>query len=107
MFDGHFTVRQLRAELLAELRKPQPDWDFRDDRRCAIGIVRRIYGRHMYSAEIAARLGIPGHGGVFLNPRKYGEHHYDRVTQAMVANLLEELFSTNVCSNFESCGSLA
>ena len=96
MFDGQFTVESIRQELLSELRKPQPNWDFRQSENCAIGIVRRLIGKDIiFSNEVATRLGIPGYGHLFVTPYTYKVNHFDRVTPTMVADKLEHIFRSH------------
>lgn len=96
MFDGQLTISQLRQELLAALKEPRPDWDFRSGNKCAMGIVHRLTGGFCkVSTDMAIQLGIPGHGDVFVKPSIHGVRHHDKVTQSMVADKLESLFHAN------------
>lgn len=99
MFDGQLTISQLRQELLSALKEPRPDWDFRVEDKCAMGILYRLTDdRASYKlpgVDMAIQLGIPGHSDVFVRPKVYGVCHHDKVTQSMVADKLESLFRAN------------
>lgn len=101
-FDGvtlkGMEVRQLRKELLAELRKPQPDWDFRVSWNCAIGITCRLDSKLAMDANsVANGLGISGHWNIFTSPRTHGVSRLNKVTPLMVADRLEALFADHPC----------
>jgi hypothetical protein len=89
------TPRDRLQLLINELRKPQPNWDFRWCETCAIGLAWRLFpeANKQGAYQLSQFFGVDflTLHKIFGSPKKYGHNQHKDVQSEEVADALEHL----------------